>query len=235
MSTLLEVKGIDVFYGDIQTLWGVSLEVHEGEIVSLVGPNGSGKTTLFKTIQGLLHPVSGEIRFLGQRIDRLPPYQLVELGLAYIPEGRRLFTEMSVRENLEVGAYIPQARGRAREALDLAYELFPTLKEKERELAGNLSGGEQQMLAVARGLMSQPKLLLLDDPFLGLARGVAARFCQALRRLNHGGITILVTGQHVQRLLRLAHRAYMLEAGRIVLEGEGEELLHNEHLRGVLL
>lgn len=231
---MLQVKGIDVFYGNIQALWDITLRVDQGELVAIVGPNGSGKTTILKTIQGLLRPASGEIYFMGQRIDSLPPHSLVDMGLTYIPERRRLFPDMSVQENLEVGAYRPRARAKMAETFELVLDIFPALKDKVKRRAATLSGGEQQMLAVARGLMSRPKLLLLDDPFLGLAPLVIAKFCETIRAISDEGIAILLVGQHVRRILRLAGRAYLLEIGKISMEGAGEELLDEEAVRKAL-
>lgn len=232
---LLRVENVDVFYGDFQVLYGVSIHVNEGEMVALVGPNGSGKTTLLKTIQGLLQPVRGAI-FLGQqRIDRLPVNQRVSLGLSTIPEGRHLFPEMSVRENLELGAYPLRARNHALDTLDLVYDLFPNLKAKQTKRVSSLSGGEQQMIAIGRGLMARPRLLILDDPFIGLAKRIMDHFCDTLDRVNQSGTTILVAGQHVRRLLTICNRAYLLEAGRVVHEGPGRELLESEELRRSLL
>lgn len=231
----MEVEGINVFYGEVQVLFDVSITVSQGELAAIVGPNGSGKTTLLRTIQGLLHPATGEVRFHGQRIDRYPANQLVGLGLASIPEGRHLFPEMSVRENLELGAYTPRARANTAATLELVLAMFPVLRERAQEQAGRLSGGEQQMLAIARGLMSRPQLLLLDDPFAGLAHNVSARFCETLQMINDDGLTILVAGQHVRRLLTIASRAYLIEAGRITMEGTGRAMLESERLRRALL
>ena len=231
---MLQMKGINVFYGKVQALWEVNLQVGKGELVAIVGPNGAGKTTILKTIQGLLRPASGEITFLGERIDGLSPHLLVEKGLTYIPERRRLFPEMNVLENLEVGAYNQRAREKISETFALVFDLFPTLKGKVKRRADTLSGGEQQMLAVARGLMSRPRLLLLDDPFLGLAPLVIARFCETIRAISDEGIAVLLAGQHVRRILRLAARAYLLETGRISLEGAGEEFLEEEAVRKAL-
>lgn len=235
MSPILEVERISVSYDDVQVLKEVSLQVHPGEFVALVGPNGAGKTTLMRTIMGLLHPRSGAIRLEGRRIDGLPPYEIAAAGVAAIPEGRHLFGEMTVQENLELGAYLPHARTQQAQTVALINRLFPVLSEKASEQAEHLSGGEQQMVAIARGLMSRPRVLLLDDPFLGLARNVIGRFCQALRVVTDQGLTVLATGQHVRRLLRLAHRAYLLDEGRMILEGSGAELLESERVRHTLL
>ncbi len=236
MDALLVVDAIDVHYGDVQALWGASLQVGAGELVAVVGPNGSGKTTLLRAIQGLQRPTRGAIWLRGERIDDWPAHRRVQQGLAAIPEGRHLFPDMTVRENLELGAYTPRARAARAEALDLVFALFPTLAERPNASARTLSGGQQQMLAIGRGLMSRPEILLLDDPFLGLARNVTARFCETLKRINHGGLTVIVAGQHVRRLLGLAGRAYLLDAGRVTLEGSAAALAGNVQLqRAVLL
>lgn len=235
MIPLLDVDRLSVGYGDLLILREVSIEVREGEFVALVGPNGSGKTTLMRALTGLLPPRGGTVRFRGDRIDGLPPYAIAALGITCIPEGRQLFRELTVRENLELGAYLPRARPREGETLRLIFRLFPFLENRSESRAEGLSGGEQQMLALARGLMARPRLLLLDDPFLGLARVVMNRFCEALREITHEGLAILAAGQHVRHLLHLAHRGYFLDEGRIVRSGSGAELLADGHLRRALL
>ncbi|RME46606.1 MAG: ABC transporter ATP-binding protein [Chloroflexi bacterium] len=232
---LLRINQVDVFYGQAHVLRDLSLHVNRGEMVAIVGPNGSGKTTLLRTIQGLMHPADGAIWLEDQRIDRLPAYRLVEEGVALIPEARHLFLDMTVRQNLELGAYTRRARQEMSALLDRVYSLFPVLWEKRDEPACRLSAGQQQMLVIGRGLMAHPKLLLLDDPFLGLARGVTDRFCETLADINHGGVTVLIAGQNVRRLLRLSDRAYLVERGEVVLEGEGDALLEDPHLKEVLL
>ena len=234
-SALLSVEGVAAGYNDVRVLRGCSLEIRAGEFIALVGPNGAGKSTLLKTIAGLLPVRAGAIRLDGERIDGLPPWEIAARGIALIPEGRRLFAPLTIRENLELGAFLPRAEGRQEETLRLIFQLFPTLQEKMSVPAGVLSGGEQQMLALARGLMARPRLLCLDDPFLGLARGVTNRFCQAIRAIMAEGMTILAAGQHVRQLLRLAHRAYLLEEGRVVLSGPGADLLKDERLRRSLI
>lgn len=234
-SPLLEIDHIDVFYGKVHVLRDLALHVNQGEMVALVGPNGSGKTTLLRTIQGLMHPADGAIRLKGARVDRLPAYRLVEEGVALIPEARHLFLDMTVQENLQLGAYTRRARREMSHLLEHVYDLFPALWEKRNAPAASLSAGQQQMLAIGRSLMAQPRLLLLDDPFLGLARGVADRFCETLAHINHGGVTVLIAGQNVRRLLRLSDRAYLVEQGQVVLEGAGRDLLENPYLQEVLL
>jgi branched-chain amino acid transport system ATP-binding protein len=232
---LLDVDRLRAGYHDLVVLKECSVEVRPGEFVALVGPSGAGKSTLMRTIMGLLTPLAGAIRLDGERIDGLPPYEIAGRGIALIPEGRRLFAPLTVRENLELGAFLPRAHSRKEETLALIFTLFPVLKEKQTAPAEALSGGEQQMLTLARGLMARPRLLCLDDPFLSLAGPVISRFCQAIRSISSDGMTILAAGQHVRRLLRLAHRAYLLDEGRVVLSGPGTELLQDERLRRTLL
>ncbi|MFQ6084764.1 MAG: ABC transporter ATP-binding protein [Candidatus Bathyarchaeia archaeon] len=227
---MLEIKNLDVCYGYLQVLWGVSLEVREGEIVTVCGPNGAGKTTLLKTISGLLSPSSGSIIFMGKRIDDLPPYQIVKMGISHVFQGRRLFALLTVRENLELGAYFQHGEEK-RKFFGLVYDIFPILKERERQLAGTLSGGEQQMLAIGRALMSNPKLLMLDEPSSGLAPLVVDRIFDVIKRLNEDGITILLVEQNVYQSLRLADRAHVLENGKVILNGEGKKLLSNEYVQ----
>jgi branched-chain amino acid transport system ATP-binding protein len=232
---ILEVRDLVIAYGEVVVVRNLSIHIHEGEFVALVGPNGAGKTTTLRTIQGLIRPRQGEVWLAGTRIDHLPPHERVARGLISIPEGRRLFPEMTVRENLEMGAYTRRARAVLSESLEMVYSLFPSLKDREHDQAGKLSGGQQQILAIGRGLMARPHVLLLDDPLRGLDRRVTARFCEAMQNINDGGLTILVSGQHVRRLLNLARRAYLLEAGQITMEGPGPALLASERLRLALL
>jgi len=229
------VSELHAGYGDLEVLRGLSLEVSAGEFVALVGPNGAGKSTLLLALCGLAPIQAGVIRLGGAIINGRPPYEIAARGLVLIPEGRRLFGPLSVRENLELGAFLPRARARQDETLRTIFKLFPMLEERQQAPAQVLSGGEQQMLALARGLMACPRLLCLDDPFLGLQRAVTDRFCQAVHAIMAGGLTILAAGQHVRRLLRLATRAYLLDEGRVVLEGGGRELLADERLRRTLL
>jgi branched-chain amino acid transport system ATP-binding protein len=232
---LLSVDAIDAGYDELLVLRNCSIEVRAGEFVALVGPNGCGKTTLLRSITGLLALRAGAITLDGERIDGLPPYEIARRGITMIPEGRRLFAPLTVRENLEIGAFLPRAHSVSEQTLSLIFNLFPVLEEKQTAHAGVLSGGEQQMLALARGLMARPRLLCLDDPFLGLATPVINRFCRAIRAITAEGMTILAAGQHVRRLLRLAHRAYLIDEGRAVLSGPGPELLQDERLRRTLL
>jgi len=232
---MLEVKNIDTFYGKAQALWDVSLRVDEAEIVALVGANGAGKTTLLNTVCGLLPPASGSVEFLGQRIDGLAPHSIVELGISHIPEGRRLFPHMSVSENLEMGAYVHEAWKRKEETLRQVYEMFPILQERQGQLARTLSGGEQQMVAMGRGLMSRPRLCLFDEPSYGLAPLLVAEIFRIIQGLRDQGITILLVEQSVRQSLEIADRAYVLENGRIVLEGDGKGLLGEELIRKAYL
>jgi branched-chain amino acid transport system ATP-binding protein len=232
---LLEVSGIDVAYGGVQVLHGMAMTVREGEIVALVGANAAGKTTTMKTMSGLMRPKKGSIEFRGCRIDHLPPYEIVALGLVQVPEGRRLFPYMTVLENLELGAYSREARQRKTKTLEMVFGLLPTLKDRQGQLAGSLSGGEQQMAAIGRGLMALPRLLMLDEPSVGLAPLMVKQILETVKDVNSQGTTVLLVEQNVQHSLRLAHRGYVLENGKIVLEGKGADLLANPHLKKAYL
>ena len=232
---MLEVTNLEVAYGALMALQGVSLTIQHGEMVALVGPNGAGKSTLLKTIAGLLVPRSGKIQWEGKRMEGTPPERIVEHGIALVPEGRRLFASMTVRENLELGAFTHRAQKARRAQLDRVYGIFPRLFERERQLAGLLSGGEQQMLALARALMGLPRLLLLDEPSLGLAPRVVEAIFSVLSTLHGEGMSLLIVEQNVQAVLSLARRAYILESGRIVGEGEGQRLLQDDHVRAAYL
>jgi branched-chain amino acid transport system ATP-binding protein len=232
---LLKVDEINVQYGDVQVLHGVTLEVREAEIVTIVGANGAGKTTSLKTIAGILRPTSGEIHFLGERIDHLYPHQIVEKGLVRIPEGRKIFPSLSVLENLELGSYLPRPKAKRSESLENVFSLFSVLKERSQQLAGTLSGGEQQMLAIGRGLMSLPRLLMLDEPSLGLAPVLVREIFSTIRDINQHGTTILLVEQNVFNALDMAHEGYVLENGRIVLKGKSQDLLGNEHIKEAYL
>jgi branched-chain amino acid transport system ATP-binding protein len=234
-KTLLELKDVTARYGDAQVLWGVSFFVREGEIATLVGANGAGKTTTLKTISGVVSATGGHISFDGERTERLAPHEVAARGIAHVPEGRRLFPLMSVRENLELGAVTREARRARSESFDKVFALFPRVKERERQMAGTLSGGEQQMVAIGRGLMSRPRLIILDEPSLGLAPIVVKEMFEIIQSINREGITILLVEQNVQQSLKLADRAYVLENGRVVLEGAGDELLNDERVRAAYL
>jgi len=230
-ETLLEISNIDVFHGSFQALWDVSLAVKPGEIVALIGANASGKSTLLNTISGLLHPAKGSIEFEGKNTSALDPFQIVALGISQVPEGRRLFPDLTVLDNLIIGSYNHKARSKREQNLKMVYELFPILKERKNQLAKTLSGGEQQMLAIGRGLMSDPKLLLLDEMSLGLAPIVLNDLYKALREIRARGITILFVEQNVRRSLKEADRAYIMETGRIVLSGDVAELREDEEIK----
>jgi branched-chain amino acid transport system ATP-binding protein len=235
MSTLLRLDGIQVGYGDMTAVHEASLEVREGETVALIGGNGAGKTTTLRAVSGLLPLRSGSIEFAGERLDGLGPAGVVARGIAHVPEGRQLFPTMTVRENLELGARSVEARRRRAETLRWVFDLFPRLSERQRQVAGTLSGGEQQMCAIGRGLMAKPRLLMLDEPSLGLAPVVVRTIFDDLERINRGGLTILLVEQNVLRALQLCHRGYVLENGRIALEGAREALLANPHIKQAYL
>jgi len=228
---MLEVNKIDTCYGKVQALWDVSLKIKEGEIVALVGANGAGKTTLLNTISGLVRPVSGSVEFLGRRIDGLPSHAIVELGISHIPEGSRVFPDMTVHENLEMGAYPYRAWRQKEETLEQVYQVFPVLKERKGQLARTLSGGEHQMLAIGRGLMSRPRLLMFDEPSYGLAPLFVTEIFRIIHGLRDQGITILLIEQNVRRALEISDRACVLENGRMCLEGDCIELLQSDYVR----
>src|SRR4030043_294762 len=231
MRLMLEVSHIDTFYGKVQSLWGVSLRVDEKEIAALIGANGAGKTPLLNPLSGSLRPASGHATFLDNKIDGLPPHVIAELGISHIPEGGKLFPDMSVHENLEMGAYPYHAWKRREETLKQVYEIFPTLKEREGQLARTLSGGEKQMLAIGRGLMSKPRLCMFDEPSYGLAPLFVAEIFRIIHGLRDQGITILLIEQNVRRALEIANRACVLENGRMCLEGDCVELLQSDYVR----
>jgi branched-chain amino acid transport system ATP-binding protein len=232
---MLSVENIDAGYGDIQVLWGVSFHVKQGEFVVLVGANGAGKTTIMKTISRLVRQKKGTIEFDGSKLDELPPYRITDLGLAHVPEGRQLFPEMTVRENLELGSLAPRAKRQRAESLEWVMELFPRLGQRQKQLAGTMSGGEQQMLAIGRGLMSRPKMVLFDEPSLGLAPLLTQEVFRLAKQIHEEGITILMVEQNVKQTLSICDRAYVLENGKIVLEGKGKELLQNEDVKRAFL
>jgi branched-chain amino acid transport system ATP-binding protein len=222
---LLEVKGVDVLYGDVQAVWDVSIHVEEGTIVALVGANGAGKTTLLKTISGITPAKKGEILFAGAPITKLKPQEVVDIGISHVPEGRRLFSALTVLENLKLGAYPPRARPLLANSLERAFSLFPVLKNRKDQKAGSLSGGEQQMLAIGRALMAHPVLLMLDEPSLGLSPIFVRTIFELISTLNDQKITILLVEQNINQALKIAHQAYVLKTGKIALNGSGDELL----------
>ncbi|HHV45651.1 MAG TPA: ABC transporter ATP-binding protein [Tissierellia bacterium] len=232
---MLEVKNIDVYYGNIHALKDINLKVEDGEIVTLIGANGAGKTTTLKTISGLINPKNGEILFNGERISSLNASQIVKLGISHVPEGRRIFANMTVMENLEMGAFIRKDTKNIADDYDKVFSLFPRLKERRKQIAGTLSGGEQQMLAIGRALMSRPRLLLLDEPSMGLAPLVVKEIFSIIRDINESGTTILLVEQNVNMALNAANRAYIIKNGRIELEGDSKLLLNEEDIRKAYL
>ncbi len=231
---MLNVNDINVYYGAIHAIKGVSFQVNDGEVVTLIGANGAGKSTTLNTVCGLLHSRTGSVEFLGQDLAGIPAHKLVERGLAHVPEGRRIFQHMTVEENLEMGAYT-QARSDIEPGLERVYEQFPRLKERRKQVAGTLSGGEQQMLAMGRGLMSDPKLLMLDEPSMGLAPILVEQIFDIIKRLHQAGTTILLVEQNARMALSVADRGYVLETGKIVATGTGDELLHDEAVKKAYL
>ena len=231
----LEVKEIDVYYGDMQVIFGLSLNVEEGEVVSIIGGNGAGKSTLLRTISGLMSPKRGEILFEGAPISRSEPADIVERGIIQVPEGRRLFTLMSIKDNLAVGAYSRRAEADAEKTLKEVYALMPRLQERENQVAITLSGGEQQMVAIGRGIMAKPKLLMLDEPSLGLAPILIKDIFETVRKIADQGTTVLLVEQDVMHSLRLSDRGYVLEHGRIVMEGPAAQLLEDPHVKTAYL
>ncbi len=232
---MLEVCDVNTVYGKVQALWDVCLSVNEAEIVALVGSNGAGKTTLLNTISGRVRPASGSVEFLGKRIDGLPPHAIVEMGISHVPEGGKVFPDMTVRENLEMGAYPYHAWKQKEQTFEQVYQVFPLLKERAGQLARTLSGGERQMLAIGRGLMSRPRLCLLDEPSYGLAPLLVAEMFSIIRGLRDQGITVLLIEQNVRHTLEIADRAYVLENGRICLEGACAEMIESDHVRKAYL
>jgi branched-chain amino acid transport system ATP-binding protein len=232
---MLKIDKLNFSYGDMQVLWDIDLEVHPGEIVTVVGSNGAGKSTTLKNISRLVKWSDGSIIFNGTDLSKLEPHEVVELGIVQVPEGRKIFPEMTVLENLRMGSFIKSAR-RSRDAnVERVFAMFPRLKEREKQLGGTMSGGEQQMLAIARGLMANPKLLLMDEPSLGLSPLFVKNIFEIITEINRQGVTILLVEQNVYQSLRIAHRAYVLETGRVVLTGKGEELLNNAHVKKAFL
>ncbi len=232
---MLRIQDLEVKYGDFQALWGVSLEVREGEVVCLLGPNGAGKSTLISAVSGLVKPHRGRIDFRGERIDGLPTHEIVTRGLSQVMEQRRLFPYLTVEKNLVLGSFQEQARAQRAQSLEWVFELFPILRERRNQLAYSLSGGEQQMAAIARGLMARPKFLMVDEPFLGLAPIVVQTILKIIKRINGEGVTILFIEQNVQLALGVSHRGYLLESGHLVAGGAAAELLESEMVRKVYL
>ena len=232
---MLEVEKVSSGYGLVQILWDVSFKINAKEIVSIIGPNGAGKTTLVRTIAGLLPTKAGSIRFKGSNIENLPPYEIVKKGLTLIPEGREIFPRMTVEENVRLGAYTINDKAKVADLRERVYQIFPVLKKKEKTLAQNLSGGEQQMLVIGRSLMANPQLLLLDEPSLGLAPIIVEKVLDTLQKINDDGVTVLLVEQNIRDSLNIANRAYVLEGGKIIIEGESRELLNNNHIREVYL
>lgn len=232
---MLRVQNLEVKYGDYQALWGVSLEVRQAEVVCLLGPNGAGKSTLISAISGLVRPLAGDIHFCGERLNGLPTHEIVTRGLSHVMEQRRLFPYLTVEKNLLLGSFQDRARGRREETLAWVFSLFPILKERRQQLAHSLSGGEQQMLAIGRGLMSRPRFLMIDEPLLGLAPLVVGKILEIIRQVNAAGVTVLFVEQNVQLALGVSHRGYLMESGRMVLSGTAREVLGSDLVRKVYL
>ncbi|MGA2314791.1 MAG: ABC transporter ATP-binding protein [Thermodesulfobacteriota bacterium] len=232
---MLEIEKVNVSYGDLQALWDISFKVGEKEIVALIGPNGAGKTTTLKTITGLLRSFAGEIRFEGLAMGKVPIHKRVEMGISLVPEGRGLFPGMSTLENLELGAFTAKGRSCREETIEQVYKLFPILKNRKKQAAGTLSGGEQQMLAIGRGMMSKPRLLLFDEPSWGLSPLLSKVIYEVIGQINHSGVTILLIEQNVRMALELANRAYVVENGRIVKQGDSRNMLNDQHIREAYL
>jgi branched-chain amino acid transport system ATP-binding protein len=232
---MLKVSGIDVFYGDLQVLWDVSFEVREKEILVLVGANGAGKSTTLKTISGLLKPKKGSIEFDGVRLDQLSPDKVIGQGVVHVPEARRLFREMSVEENLVMGSLSPEAKKKRNQTMEWVFELFPRMKERRKQAAGTMSGGEQQMCAIGRGLMALPKVLMFDEPSLGLSPILVQEVFSIAKRINKEGVTVMLVEQNVRQTLAMCDRAYVLENGRVVLEGTGKDLMDDPHVKEAYL
>ncbi|MEA1999724.1 MAG: ABC transporter ATP-binding protein [Euryarchaeota archaeon] len=232
---MLELKDLTVAYEKVQVLWDISFSIKAGDVVTLLGSNGAGKSTTVKTIQGILKPKSGSIKFMDKHIEGLPAYKIVDDGIALVPEGREIFPKMNVFENLILGAYVPRAKESLDESLEWVLKLFPKLEERKKQLAGTMSGGEQQMLAIARALMSKPKLLMMDEPSLGLAPVIVLQVFEIIKKLHEEGVTILLVEQNVHHALEIADSAYVLEKGKVILEGKGIELLDDEYVKSAYL
>jgi branched-chain amino acid transport system ATP-binding protein len=234
-GAMLSLSGVDAGYGSFQALFGIDLEVRPGEAVGVIGPNGAGKTTLMRVISGLIRPRSGSISMLGADVLATPPHRIVSLGIAHVPENRRLFPRLTVEDNLKMGAFMPEARARHDERLAFVFELFPRMKERRKQIAGTMSGGEQQMCAIGRALMSDPKLLLLDEPSAGLAPVVVQQVFELVKRIRASGLTVLIVEQNVQQVLHAVDRAYLLEAGSIRASGTSAELLQSDTVKQAYL
>jgi branched-chain amino acid transport system ATP-binding protein len=234
-APILEVRGIDVFYGDVQVLWDLSFRVGRGEIVALIGANGAGKSTTLKTVSGILRPRRGEILYQGAPLTARPAWDLVELGIAHVPEARRLFVEMTVEENLDMGALRGEAKQKREQTKEQVFAIFPRLGERRRQPAGTLSGGEQQMVAIGRGLMSLPALMMFDEPSLGLAPILVQEIFNVVRRIRDEGATVLIVEQNVRQTLAIADRAYVLETGKVQMQGAGKDLLNDPHVKAAYL
>ncbi len=232
---MLEIRNIDVFYGDVQVLWDVSFEVKKGEVVALIGANGAGKSTTLKTVSGLLRPRAGSVLFEGTPIHTVEPFRLIELGIAHCPEARRLFTEMTVEENLDMGSLRGEAKAKREMTKKTVFRFFPRLRERSRQPAGLLSGGEQQMVAIGRGLMAMPKLMMFDEPSLGLAPILVREIFDIIRKIREQGTTVLIIEQNVKQTLAIADRAFVLENGRVVMQGTGQALMRDEHVKTAYL
>lgn len=232
---MLEVKDIEVYYGMIQALKGISFEVNEGEVIALIGANGAGKTTTLHTITGLLSPKKGSVLFEGQDITKVPAHKIVSLGMAHVPEGRRVFAELSVYQNLKMGAYTRKDKDEIAKTLEMVYKRFPRLEERKNQLAGTLSGGEQQMLAMGRALMSHPKIIVMDEPSMGLSPILVNEIFDIIKEVSAGGTTVLLVEQNAKKALSIADRAYVLETGKIVLEGDAKELMNDDSIKKAYL
>ncbi|WP_251388900.1 ABC transporter ATP-binding protein [Mediterraneibacter agrestimuris] len=232
---MLEVKDIEVYYGVIQAIKGISFEVNEGEVIALIGANGAGKTTTLHTITGLLSPKKGSVLFEGQDITKVPAHKIVSLGMAHVPEGRRVFAELSVYENLKMGAYTRKDKTEIEESLQMVYKRFPRLEERKNQLAGTLSGGEQQMLAMGRALMSKPKIIVMDEPSMGLSPILVNEIFDIIKEVSASGTTVLLVEQNAKKALSIADRAYVLETGKIVLEGDANELMNDDSIKKAYL
>lgn len=232
---MLTINNLEVYYGIIQAIKGISFEVNEGEVIALIGANGAGKTTILHTITGLISPKAGSIEFEGHDLTKIPAHNIVSLGMAHVPEGRRIFQELSVFENLKLGAYTRKDKNEISETLEKVYQRFPRLKERKNQIAGTLSGGEQQMLAMGRALMSHPKIILMDEPSMGLSPLFVSEIFDIIKEISDNGTTVLLVEQNAKKALSIANRAYVLETGKIVLEGDADEMMNNDSVKKAYL